>query len=79
MENTPHKKRFSEEETLDKMEKKIDQKMNKVMNQSFVRKFLNLKIMKDILNSHMVNDVVRKLHPSLKTLFIVVGWISLIS
>jgi len=79
MEKTVHKKRFNEEEALDKMEKKIDQKMERVMKQWFVHTFLNLKIIKDILASHIVNDVNHKLHSSLKTLFIVVGWISLIS
>jgi len=52
MEHThePHqKKRFSEEETLDKVGKKIDEKMERIMNKSFVHKFLDLKIVKDIL------------------------------
>ncbi len=79
MEKTLHKKHFSEEEALEKMERKIDEKMGKVMKQWFVHKFLNLKVMKDILGSHIVNDVNKKMHSYLKTLFIIVGWISLVS
>jgi hypothetical protein len=33
MENTHQKKHFSEEATLDKVEKKIDHNMEKIMNQ----------------------------------------------
>jgi hypothetical protein len=33
MEKTPQKKHFSEEEALEKMERKIDEKMGKVMKQ----------------------------------------------
>jgi len=78
--NQPHqKKHFSEEETLDKVEKKIDYNMEKIMNKWFVHKFLNLKIVKDILGAHFVNDINHKLQPYLKTIFIIVGRISLIT
>lgn len=86
MENThqehhqPHqKKHFSEEEALDKVERKIDQNMEKIMNKGFVHKFLNLKIVKDILGSHFVSDANHKLQPYLRNIFIVVGRISLIT
>lgn len=49
MEHTHQKKHFSEEEALEKVEQKLDQKMEKIMNKGFIHKFLNLKIMKDIL------------------------------
>ncbi len=76
----PHqKKHFSEEETLDKVEKKIDHNMEKIMNKWFVHKFLNLKIVKDILCAHFVNDINHRLQPYLKTIFIIVGRISLIT
>jgi anaerobic ribonucleoside-triphosphate reductase len=74
-----HKKHFSEEEALENVEKKIDDKMNKIMNKSFVHKFLDLKIMKDILSSHIVNDANHKLRPSLKILFTILGWISVVT
>lgn len=43
------KKHFSEEETLEKAEKKLDEKMEKIMKHGFVQKFLNLKIVKQVL------------------------------
>ncbi|MFA6256249.1 MAG: hypothetical protein WC606_03625 [Candidatus Absconditabacterales bacterium] len=73
------KKHFSEEATLDKVEKKIDHNMEKIMNKGFVQKFLNLKIVKDILGAHFVNDINHKLQPYLKTIFTIVGRISLIT
>jgi len=82
MEHThePHqKKHFSEEETLDKVEKKIDYNMEKIMNKGFVQKFLNIKIVKDILSAHFVVDINHKLQPYLKTIFTIVGRISLIT
>lgn len=79
MENTQQKKHFSEEVTLDKMERKIDHNMEKIMNRWFVHTFLNYKIVKDILASHLVNDMNHKLQPYLKTIFTIVGRISLIT
>lgn len=76
----PHqKKHFSEEETLDKAERKLDEKMEKIMKKWFVHKFLNHKIIKDILASHFVTDINHKLPPYLTTIFTIVGWISLIT
>jgi len=49
MEHTHQKKHFSEEEALEKVEQKLDQKMGKIINKGFVHKFLNLKVIKDIL------------------------------
>ncbi len=43
------KKHFSEEEALEKVEKKLDEKMGKIMRQGFVQKFLNHKIVKQVL------------------------------
>jgi hypothetical protein len=78
--NQPHqKKHFSEEETLDKVERKIDQNMEKIMKKGFVHKFINNKIVKDILGAHFVNDSNHKLQPYLKTIFTIVGRISLIT
>lgn len=48
------------------------------MSKWFVRKFLDLKIMKDILASHIVNDANHKLKNSLKVLFTVLGWVFLV-
>lgn len=76
----PHqKKHFSEEATLDKVEKKIDHNMEKIMNTWFVKKFLDLKIVKQVLDSHFVHDINTKLQPYLKTIFTIVGRISLIT
>ncbi len=78
--NQPHqKKHFSEEETLDKVENRIDRNMEKIMNKGFVHKFLNYKIVKDIMGAHVVNDVNHKLQPYLKTIFTIIGRISLIT
>lgn len=73
------KKHFSEEETLEKAEKKLDEKMEKIMKHGFVQKFLNLKIVKQVLWAHIVNDINHKISPYLKTIFIIVGWISLVT
>jgi len=73
------KKHFSEEETLDKVERKIDQNMEKIMKKGFVHKFLNYRIVKDILGAHFVNDINHKLQPYLKTIFTIVGRILLIT
>lgn len=61
------------------MEKKIDHTMEKIMSKWFTHKFLTLKIVKDILGAHFVNDANHKLQPYLKTIFTIVGWISLIT
>lgn len=79
MEHTQPKKRFSEEATLDSVERKIDHNMEKIMHNSIFAKFLNHKIIKDILASHLVNEVNHNLQSYLRTIFIVVGWISLIT
>ncbi len=76
----PHqKKHFSEEAALDTVEKKIDHSMSKIMSKWFVHKFVSNKIVKQILGAHFVNDVNTKLQPYLKTIFTVIGWISLIT
>jgi len=74
-----HKKHFSEEEALENVEKKLDEKMDKIMSKWFVHKFLDLKIIKDILSSHIVNDANHKLRPSLSVLFTILGWISVVT
>lgn len=82
MENTQQahqKKRFSEEETLDKVERWIDHNMEKIMNQWFAHKFINIKIVKNILGAHIVADINNKLQSYLKTIFSIVGRISLIT
>ena len=79
MEHTHQKKRFSEEATLDTVEKKIDHTMEKIMNKSFVHMFLTTPVIKNILNSRFVHDSNNALQEYLKTIFIVVGRISLIT
>lgn len=66
------KKHFSEEETLEKAEKKLDHNMEKIMNKGFVKKFLNFKIVKDVLGAHFITDINHKLQPYLKTIFTIV-------
>lgn len=61
------------------MEQKIDQNMERIMNTWFVHTFLNYKIIKDILAGHFVHDMNQKLQPYLKTIFTIVGRISLIT
>ena len=73
------KKHFSEEATLDKVEKKIDHSMQKIMNKWIFAKFLNHKIVKNILGNHFVNDANHKVQPYLTTIFTIVGRISLIT
>lgn len=61
------------------MEEKIDHNMEKIMNRWFVHTFLSYKIVKDILASHFVQDINQRLDPYLKTIFTIVGRISLIT
>ncbi len=79
MEQAHQKKHFSEEDTLDKVEKKIDQNMEKIMKKWFVQKFLNHKIIKDILASHFINYINHTVQPYLKTIFTILWWISFIT
>jgi len=79
MEKTVQKKRFSEEEALEKIEKNIDQKMEKVMKQSFITSFLHRKYITMILRSHFVEDINVKLQWWLRLFFSIVWRISLIS
>lgn len=73
------KKRFSEEKALENIEKKLDTIMNKITNIFCIQKFLDLKIMKDILSSHVVIDGNDKIQFYLKNLFLVLGWISVVT
>ena len=76
----PHqKKRFSEEETLERVEQRLDANMDRIMNTWFVHKFLTNKIVKNVLNAHFVWFINEKLQPYLKIIFTVVGRISLIT
>jgi len=79
MENVHQKKHFSEEAALDSVEKKIDQNMEKLMKKSIFAKFTNSTLIKDLLASHLINDINHSLHMYLKTIFVVVWWISLIT
>ena len=77
MENTHQKRHFSEEAALDKVEKNIDFTMEKIMNKWIFARFMHHPIIKNILASHFVNDINHKLQAYLRTIFIIVGRISL--
>ena len=79
MENTHQKRHFSEEETLDNVERKIDHGMEKIMNTWLTHKFLAIKFIKNILDAHFINDINHKLQPYFRIIFTVVGRISLIT
>ena len=79
MENTHQKRHFSEEAALDKVEKNIDFTMEKIMNKWIFARFMHHPIIKNILASHFVNDINHKLQAYLRTIFIIVGRISLIT
>ena len=79
MEHTQKKRHFSEEETLEKLESKIDHNMEKIMNKWFIHRFLEHKVIKNILSTHVVNDGNSRLQPYLNIIFTLVGWISLIA
>ena len=79
MEHTHQKKHFSEEEALEKVERKIDHNMEKIMNKSFFHRFLSHKYIKTILGYPMVEEANHKLAPYLKILFSIVGWLSLVT
>lgn len=81
-EQQPHqKKHFSEEETLDKAEKKVDDVMGKITKKwdRLTQRFLNASWFKNILNFPMVTEANKKLQPYLKIIFMVIGWISLVA
>lgn len=79
MEKTRSYKRFDEEAVLDKAAYTLDQKMGKLMDKGFAQKFLALPWIKKVLTSKSVRDINIKLQPYLKTIFSVIGWISLIA
>ena len=79
MENEHTKRHFSEEAALDKVEKNIDYTMEKIMNKGIFARFIHHPIIKNILASHFVNDINHKLQTYLRTIFIIVGRISLIT
>ena len=84
MEKTENKhiqkvKKMFDENNLDVVERKLDAGMAKISQTSWLQKLMNHKRMKDILSSKMANDFNVKLAPSLKTILLVIGWISVIS
>lgn len=84
MEKTENKhvhnvKKMFDENNLDAAEKKLDRNMDKLANIWRVQKLIDHKWMKDILNAKFVHDFNVKISPYLKTIFLVIGWISVIS
>lgn len=78
MEHPQQKRHFSEEETLEKIETKIDVTMEKIAHWPFVSKFLNHKFLKNILAMHAVSEINHKIQDYLGILLAVVGRVSLI-
>lgn len=72
-------KKIFDENNLDKAEKKLDVNMEKLAHWSWIQKVVDHKIMKDVLSSKFVHDMNIKISPYLKTIFLVVGRISVIS
>lgn len=84
MEKTENKhvhnvKKMFDENNLDVAEKKLDRNMDKLANIWRVQKLIDHKWMKDILGSKVVNDANAKIVPYLKTIFLIIGWISVVS
>lgn len=77
--NSHHTPYFNEEEALDKVEQRLDHTMEKIMNKGFVSKFLNIKIIKDIIHSHFVHEANHKISSFLSVTFTVIGRISLVA
>lgn len=72
------KKRFSEEETLDKVEKKINDRIEKIIMYPFVKKVLRLPFFTYILNYHIVNDANHQLKKHLETIFRIIAYFFLV-
>ena len=72
-------KKMFDENNLDIAERKLDAGMTKIAQTSRLQKLMDHKRMKDILSSKMANDFNVKLAPSLKTILLVIGWISVVS
>lgn len=79
MEKTRSHKHFDEEAVLNKAASTLDQKMAKLTDKWFAQKFIALSWIKKILTSKFVRDINIKIQPYLKTIFTVVGWISLVA
>ncbi len=75
-----HAKKNFEQNSIDAAEKKLDSHMEKFSHKRWrVDKFLNHKVVKDVVNSKVASDVNEKLHPYLKTIFLVIWWLSIVS
>lgn len=84
MEKTENKhvhnvKKMFDENNLDVAERKLDNGMEKLAHIWRIENLINHKLMKDILASKFVHDINVKIAPYLKTIFLVIGWISVIS
>lgn len=84
MEKTENKhvhnvKKVFDENNLDVAERKLDNSMEKLAHIWRIENLINHKLMKDILASKFVHDINVKIAPYLKTIFLVIGWISVIS
>lgn len=72
-------KKVFDENNMDKAEHALDKKMEKIMKKWRVEKFCQNKIVHDILYSKVITDINHKIAPYLKTIFIILGWIALVS
>lgn len=84
MEKTENKhihkvKKMFDENNLDAAERKLDNGMEKLAHIWRIEKLIGHKLMKDILASKFVHDANVKIAPSLKIIFLVIGWISVVS
>ncbi len=84
MEKTENKhvhnvKKVFDENNLDVAERKLDNSMEKLAHIWRIENLIGHKLMKDILASKFVHDINVKIAPYLKTIFLVIGWISVIS
>lgn len=64
---------------LDIAERKLDRWMDKIAQFPRIQQLMELQIMKDVLASKFAHDFSAKIAPFLKTIFLVIGWISVIS
>jgi len=84
MEHTGNKhvdkvKKVFDENNLDLLEQKLDSRMEKLAHLKRVQQIINHKYMEDILASDFVHRINAKMYPHLKTIFLVIWWISVVS
>lgn len=72
-------KKVFDENNMDKAERKLDARMTKIIHLPWLQKLMNHKLVRDTLASKFIRDFDAKISPYLGMVFLVLGWILLVS